>query len=398
MSPPAGLLTRWPLRTRPEPGGAPCADAPADGPQGGGGSSHVTLADGVPAAAGRCSSCAAIGFAALLIPTLVAAAPTSVAPLPAAGLQKATRVPVAGGGGWTAQSVLRKPFAPTSPWNTPIPPGARFTPTATFAGDPGWMTSEKNSNPVYVAKPTDPILTFNVVRPNITRVFQMRGPADLTPAASKDLNLTIVDLGANHVWDFFRVVRTGPTTFQAEAFGDTDLDGTGFGSFPPGGGARVRAGVKASGASWLGGLVTGENLATGGIDHTLAIHVGNDDLYPAFVPPAVEFDGDGASTYRGTLPMGTRLGHPSGHARAARSLAPRRHDLRRPQHLRRLRARPQRRLQPRGRRPDGARVGPRAGAPALAAGGIGSLEDRAAAADRRLASLIATTPIASSNA
>ena len=201
--------------------------------------------------------CAAIGFVALLVPTLVAAAPTSVAPLPAAGLQKATRVPAAGGGGWTAQSVLRKPFAPTSPWNTPIPPGARFTPTATFAGDPGWMTSEKNSNPVYVAKPTDPILTFNVVRPNITRVFQVRGPADLTPAASQDLNLTIVDLGANHVWDFFRVVRTGPTTFQAEAFGDTDLDGTGFGSFPPGGGARVRAGVKASGASWLGGLVTG---------------------------------------------------------------------------------------------------------------------------------------------
>ena len=256
--------------------------------------------------------CAAIGLVALLTPTLVAAAPTSVTPLPAAGLQKATRVPVAGSGGWTAQSVLRKPFAPTSPWNTPIPPGARFTPTATFAGDPGWMTSEKNSNPVYVAKPTDPILTFNVVRPNITRVFQMRGPADLTPAASKDLNLTIVDLGANHVWDFFRVVRTGPTTFQAEAFGDTDLDGTGFGSFPPGGGARVRAGVKASGASWLGGLVTGENLAAGGIDHTLAIHVGNDDLFPAFVPPAVEFDGDGASTYRGTLPMGTRLGIPPG--------------------------------------------------------------------------------------
>ena len=251
------------------------------------------------------------------------------------------------------------------------------------------MTSEKNSNPVYVARPTDPILTFNVVRPNITRVFQVRGPADLTPAASQDLNLTIVDLGANHVWDFFRVVRTGPTTFQAEAFGDTDLDGTGFGFFPPGGGARVRAGVKASGASWLGGLVTGENLASGGIDHGLAIHVGNDDLYPAFVPPAVEFDGDGASTYRGTLPMGTRLGIPPGTAAppGLSSVGAMIFDAL--DDLRRLRARPQRRLQPRGRRPDGARVGAGTGPPALAARRIGSLEDRAAAADRRLAGLIA---------
>jgi hypothetical protein len=252
-----------------------------------------------------------IGLLAVLPPTLAGAAPAANRPINVATARPAVRVPPARGA-WTPQTVLRKPFSPTSPWNTPISPGARFRATATFAGDPGWMTSEKNSNPIYLAKPTDPILTFNVVRPNITRVFQVRGPADLTPAVSKDLNLTIVDIGTNHVWDFFRVTRTGPTTFRAEAFGDADLDGTGFGYFPAGGGARVRAGVKASGASWLGGIVTAENLTSGGIDHALAIHVGNDDLYPAFVPPAVEFDNDGSTTYRGTLPMGTRLGIPPG--------------------------------------------------------------------------------------
>ena len=92
----------------------------------------------------------------------------------------------------------------------------------------------------------------------------------------------------------------------------------------------MRAGVRASGASWLGGLVTGENLRQGAIDHTLAIAVGSNDLKAAFVPPAVEFDANGASTYTGTLPMGTRLGIPPRHSPPRRHERARQHDLRRP--------------------------------------------------------------------
>jgi hypothetical protein len=257
------------------------------------------------------------GLVAVLVTLLVvlsalaaeAQPPTQAASIPTAGLRKAIRIP-AQLGPWSRETVLYKPFAPTSPWNTPIRPGARFTRTTTFAGDSGFMTSTKNSTPVWFTSPGDPVLTFSVVRPSRTTVFRIRGPAHLQPAIDDDLQLTLVDLANLQVWDFFEVVRTGQTTFRATAYGTGSLNGTGFGYFPAGGGARVRAGVRASGASWLGGLVTGENLAAGAIDHALAIGVSNDDLYPAFVPPAVEFDANGASTYRGTLAMGTRLGIP----------------------------------------------------------------------------------------
>lgn len=260
---------------------------------------------------------AGVALLVLAVPTVVAAEGRDVGTIPASNLATAGRIPASGGGSWTKQQVMLKPFAPTSPWNTPIPAGARFTRTSTFAGDSGFMTSEKNSVPLYFASPSDPILTFTLAKSSGTKVFQVRGPASLTPADDADLQVTIVDLGTNHVWDFMGVSRTGATTFNATAFGDGDLNGTGFGYFPAGGGARVRAGVRASGASWLGGLVTGENLAQGAIDHALSIAVGNDDLKAAFVPPAVEFDGNGASTYRGTLPMGTRLGIPPGTPRPA---------------------------------------------------------------------------------
>ena len=254
---------------------------------------------------------AAAVVGALAVPGVIAAA-RSTDTVPVAGLASAGRIPYSNGGVWTTQQVMLKPFAPTSPWNSPIPAGARFTRTATFAGDSGFMTSEQNSVPLYFAGPGDPILTFTVAKPSGAKVFQVRGPAGLTPANDADLEITIVDLGTNHVWDFMGVARTGATTFSATAYGDGDLNGTGFGYFPAGGGTRVRAGVRASGASWLGGLVTGENLAQGAIDHALAIAVASNDLKAAFVPPAVELDSNGASTYTGTLPMGTRLGIPSG--------------------------------------------------------------------------------------
>ena len=214
-------------------------------------------------------------------------------------------------------------------------------------------------------------------------MFQVRGPAALTPANDADLEVTIVDLGTNHVWDFMGVARTGATTFSATAYGDGDLDGTGFGYFPAGGGTRVRAGVRASGASWLGGLVTGENLRQGAIEHALAIAVGSNDLKAAFVPPAVEFDGNGASTYTGTLPMGTRLGHPARHPPPRRHVRPRQHDLRRPGDLWRLRHRPQHRLQPVRRRPHRAEsVLIPVRRPLSSGAGIGPAEDRAPRADR----------------
>ena len=134
-----------------------------------------------------------VGLAVSLIPTTAQAAPSP--------------------GGWTVQAVMTRPFADNSPWNTPIPANASFGRTNSFQGDQGWMTSEENSNPIYIAKPSDPILTFSVVRSAITHTFRVRGPANLIPKGG-DNNLSIVDLGTNRVWDFIWVTRTGPTTFR----------------------------------------------------------------------------------------------------------------------------------------------------------------------------------------
>ena len=160
--------------------------------------------------------------------------------------------------------------------------------------------------PVWSAAPTDPLLTFTV---RSTRIMTVRGPENLTTQVDPDRSVTIVDLATATAYDFWHVTRSGPTTFTAEAGTQTSLDGTGFGYFDASG-ARVRAGIRAAGASFLGGLLTGENFASGRIDHALAMSLANNDLFAAYVPPAVDIDGNALTTYTGTLPMGTRLGIP----------------------------------------------------------------------------------------
>ena len=137
----------------------------------------------------------------------------------------------------------------------------------------------------------------------------VRGPANLTTQVDPDRSVTIVDLATGTTYDFWHVTRTGATTFTAKAGTQASLDGTGFGYFD-----AVRregpGGIRAAGASFLGGLLTGENFASGRIDHALAMSLANNDLFAAYVPPAVDIDGNALTTYTGTLPMGTRLAIP----------------------------------------------------------------------------------------
>ena len=209
--------------------------------------------------------------------------------------------------------MLTRPYAATSLWNTPIPATATYTPTSTFAGELGKVDAEKTSVPVWFSAPTDPQLTFTV---NRNRVMKVLGPAKLTTQPKPDRSVIIVDLAAGTSSEFWHVTRTGATTFTAEAGTQTSLDGTGFGSFDDAG-ARTRAGIRASGASFLGGLMTGENFASGRIDHALAMSFTNGDLVAAYIPPAVDIDANARSVYSGTLPMGTHVAIPPGTPRPA---------------------------------------------------------------------------------
>jgi hypothetical protein len=207
-----------------------------------------------------------------------------------------------------ADDILDRPFAADSPWNVPIPPGARYAPTTTFAGDPGWINCQSSSMPVWFTDTADPVTTIE--SPQGT--YQLRLPAGVTPAGGEppaDANITVVDRDHDQSIDFYGSQRTGPSSFRAALSIATPLDGSGFGSYTSGG-AQVKAGVRASGASTLGGMITGPNLARGSIDHALAIAVGSQNLDPTFVAPAVGIDQGGQSSYHGVLPMGSRLAIP----------------------------------------------------------------------------------------
>jgi hypothetical protein len=200
------------------------------------------------------------------------------------------------------ETVLDRPFADDSPWNTRIPAGADFRPTSVFRGDRGWVNLNESSIPVFFGTWSDPVVTVRTPR----GTFKIHAPASVGPVSGSDRTVTVVDLTNRTVTDFWQFYRSGGTTFGASLGIQTDLDGAGFGT------GRTKAGVRSSGASALGGLITGANLRDGRIDHALAIAASSADLSGSFVWPAVSTDSGAKYSNRGSLPMGSRIGIPPG--------------------------------------------------------------------------------------
>jgi hypothetical protein len=198
---------------------------------------------------------------------------------------------------------LLRPFTATSPWNTPIPANSTYTSTHALDGDPGWMNYDECSIPVYIGAATDPMTTVSTP----VRTVTLPVPAAAVPTTCDDHNFTIVDPAHHQTMDVWRATRTGPRSFTAELIVTTDLGGTGFGTVTSSG--VVKAGVRSSGASELGGLVTSEDIARGRIEHALAIGLSSDEVSKTFVAPATGTD-QGASVNTGTIPMGSRLAIP----------------------------------------------------------------------------------------
>jgi hypothetical protein len=232
---------------------------------------------------------------------------TTAAPAPATTTAPQTS-------GWTKQQVLTKPFNSSSYFNRPIAAGTTFTRTSSFAGDPGWVNDEQSSLPVFFGSTSDPLTTVTLQNnPSGIRSVKLHVPANAQPAPGSDSLILIVDLTTGDSWDLWNATRTGSTSFTAALGIKTNLAGTGFGN-PSG---PVKAGTRASGASSLGGLITGENLKAGKIDHALAIAADNGNLMAKIVYPAVTGDNGWQTAYKGSLPMGTHLGIPKSTAKPA---------------------------------------------------------------------------------
>lgn len=216
---------------------------------------------------------------------------------------------------------LDRPFASTSRWNTPITtaPAANANLTAYWRAFPmnAWINCERYSIPVYVATTSDPVCTLNT---KYEGVKSCRIPAAAVPAAGTDSNMCIMQSDGT-VWDVWQATWVTPGK-------SLNVGRAEFTNFVTGDGFGPQAGIRASGASTRGGLITEFDIKSGKIEHALAIATPADMMlytggpwgYDAqgyatakgYIAPATEQDASSAyGSYKGQLPMGARLFLPS---------------------------------------------------------------------------------------
>ena len=193
------------------------------------------------------------------------------------------------------------PFAPDSPWNTPLGAAAAVEPADSpcsrmlvdekLAAD---VNAEQWSHPIYVATATDPLVKIVVKGEQVATI---RVPKSAEPAKPRsedsDAHLHIIDPERRYVHELWHASRRKAGHILAEGYTRNDLRGPGVGE----------GGERAYGGSALGGLIRRREL-TQGIRHALAMALPRTHLRLGPVWPATKQDDGAESTYRGTVPMG----------------------------------------------------------------------------------------------
>jgi hypothetical protein len=212
----------------------------------------------------------------------------------------------------TREGTPERPFAPDSPWNTPIPRSAKFADNPWIHyKDKWWCNWSEWSAPHYIGTASAPLTRVtgsNGGRPVIADVHL---PEGAKPDPAGDGSLVLYDTVTGRVWDFYQFSGTGREQRKANRITVDDYR-TGRGWPPPGSGCAGANGCRASGAHWAAGMVRGHHFKTFTIDHALALAIGTAQLKRGPVPPATCEDGN-SRTYRSEpdgLPMGTRLAIP----------------------------------------------------------------------------------------
>jgi hypothetical protein len=223
------------------------------------------------------------------------------------------------------------PFSDSSLWNTPI---ANLNPTYT---DPNSTQNEQfrdaslgntwaqvDPNLIDVTPSNAPTATWTFNTLNTTPVggsfsnngsIQLQTPTNLQFVHGSDGWSVFTSPDGVHSWEVWGGSYDAATnTYHANYLVENDVvNGTGWGNPATGAGA----GIRAAGASLLGGVVTQDELNNLSIPHALPIELAPDQLAAAggstsqFVAPAVSADGGSASSYSGTIPMGAHFAIPS---------------------------------------------------------------------------------------
>ena len=218
-----------------------------------------------------------------------------------------------------------RPFSVSSPWNTPTANNTAWfdsvrlhTLATPVNGDSTlhwWVNTD--SVGVYYASATDPVWTFDLPalnappwhRVRAAQTFTVRGPADMTDGGDSDHVLVLVsDNKYYEVWNANVDLSTRRVTTRSAgatwAVGDITSG--------PGAGSAINDGTRASNFSWAGGLITGDDLQRGKIDHALVVALTAPILKAGgtsdYVAPATAWDNGGAY---GPIKMGSRIGIPA---------------------------------------------------------------------------------------
>jgi len=240
----------------------------------------------------------------LRVAALVAAVPAAVAAL-AVVLERPD------GGGrpldttdlWTRE--VDAFYAPSSPWNTPLPADVPVHPRSAPMVDALVRAVRARGFVIAVTEWTVPLVRADPAARHdiaLTASWAPRRvlpavpvPDDARPDPEGDGHLAVIDPVRGCEWDLWQA-RRGPGGRWEASWGNvTPLHGAGV--YPDGLSAR------GSGFALAAGLIRPEELAAGRIDHALVFAFPGTE--PGHVPPATKSDGRRAA---GTgMPMGTRL-------------------------------------------------------------------------------------------
>lgn len=217
------------------------------------------------------------------------------------------QVPITSFGGAARPPACWRPYNDASPFNQALPSSPRLAPNSAaivkriagfgpvqhlLAGNSG--TSQDYGRPMYFSRASDPVFTVRCNNPEWGRCSiegaEVRIPDAARIPGGDDHHLTVVDTTTGDEWDFWdvRSKPRGGGVLQIGWGGRTRIDGDGLGSD-----------AVAARTATMAGTLRAEELASGRIDHALAISIRCDN--GQFVFPAAK---SAYSCAQAGLPMG----------------------------------------------------------------------------------------------
>jgi hypothetical protein len=213
-------------------------------------------------------------------------------------------------------------FSPNSFWNTRVPADARLDPSshgivselAALANSEQrqkngpWINSSEDGAEIVTVRPNQPTVQVKLDHypdPALTAAWSsVPLPRSAQPSAG-DNDLAVWQPSTNRMWEFIEL-RHRPDGWHAEWGGamqhvSTNPGVYGHRAWP---GAKNWWGVTASSLPLVGGAMTVDELASGQINHALAVAVPN-VRRASYASPARRDDGN--STERNSIPEGARL-------------------------------------------------------------------------------------------